>query len=906
MLKKLRKAIEQMDIWSERKIQMEFQQETNRIEHSDDTPKEEKCNLDELLSRTDQLLAKASMQREMQLALDPEDMNELFARLDARIAELEAEEAAFGEKSNRALCENKEIPDNALTPKQVKTTSQLGWVQNYMPRPGFSEKYICKFAEVLVKYFVEDPDNPVSAPLFLSLPDSRISYLLLDLRILVHYIAKKHKEISDKIRQIKKRISNAMASIVKAQEHELDDQFVLAFYLDVLFLLLSIQEYTADRSAKENRAEARRYLSYYLATGLYLANPKSAKGLSYAKEGIVLSDPADRQDAFNILGLCALRSRGGKQLSYDTYLSWITKEPLGLLTELWPKEFIFGSHEDIWRAKEGNEDSVTTMYNNFAYVCDSIAQTYELRSPERKRFQKIAINNLVKALEMNADPIIYRMYGQILADMNTPDKSSQPSLAQFKKALEQSDKLHTRLPAMSLYCDAMIDDLLAMLISSKQDFRQWVNQNVLQNYENLQKCFQDYREMLSCAQEDPLVDEADKRNVWKAFFEVQATLQVSNDKALELALLLIYQLTWNLKKFLRRYAYSSVNYYTRDKRRDAKVSEHRDPGRPIAYYTTIKTALYLFNVLYRLNRDTAPVPVNPGDIGYEQGINCLTMMQAYYMNDPYEGLSFERGISGDDPSKNILFYQGNAWRFREDIFQKNFVFLKSFTDRMDNLLMWNRYGSDRENGSRDSNGCCIRFDPEFFDRVNDTVDSSRNLLVDKDDDYSLYRVVYLNQQGEIESVKNPGLDSNAKRCYGLMKQLLRYINSELCGFAGQKLDDPRISAVRSFVQMALNPVIFLFKDDEYADEQEYRLVVSRSHEELDNIHILPGEPEKVCVNPYFQVCIDKVILGPNVKKPEHWFNHFRYHIACMWRRALGPGAEIPGFTVEKSKIHYHT
>lgn len=116
MLKKLRKAIEQMDIWSERKIQMEFQQETNRIEHPDDTPKEEKCNLDELLSRTDQLLAKASMQREMQLALDPEDMNELFARLDARIAELEAEEAAFGEKSNRALCENKENPDNALTP----------------------------------------------------------------------------------------------------------------------------------------------------------------------------------------------------------------------------------------------------------------------------------------------------------------------------------------------------------------------------------------------------------------------------------------------------------------------------------------------------------------------------------------------------------------------------------------------------------------------------------------------------------------------------------------------------------------------------------------------------------------------------------------------------------------------
>lgn len=70
--------------------------------------------------------------------------------------------------------------------------------------------------------------------------------------------------------------------------------------------------------------------------------------------------------------------------------------------------------------------------------------------------------------------------------------------------------------------------------------------------------------------------------------------------------------------------------------------------------------------------------------------------------------------------------------------------------------------------------------------------------------------------------------------------------------------------------------------------------------------MIPGEPEKACVNPYFQVCIDKVVLGPNVENPEHWFNHFRYHIAKMWRRALGPNEQIPRFTVEKSSIHYHT
>ena len=111
---------------------------------------------------------------------------------------------------------------------------------------------------------------------------------------------------------------------------------------------------------------------------------------------------------------------------------------------------------------------------------------------------------------------------------------------------------------------------------------------------------------------------------------------------------------------------------------------------------------------------------------------------------------------------------------------------------------------------------------------------------------------------------------------------------------------------RSFVQTALNPVIFLFKDDTYSDEEEYRLAVSRSNNELDNIRMIPGEPEKACVNPYFQMCIDKVTLGPNVENPEYWFNHFRYHIASMWRRALGSAAPIPEFTVEKSSIHYHT
>lgn len=730
----------------------------------------------------------------------------------------------------------------------------------------------------------------------------------MDFHLLVQTVANKSEKILERIQRIKKHIAKDIQDIVKKQEHEPDERYLLAFDLEILFLMLSIQEYTAEHSQKENRKEARKYLSYYLANSMWLEDINPTEALSFAKEGIALSNPGDRQDAFNILGLCSLKTKGGKQLAYDTYLSWIKKEPVGLLADFWCEGFSFNGWEDDWRNMNGNEDSVATMYNNFAYVCDSIAGTYELRSPERRRFQKIAINNIITAIEKDADPCYYWSYGLMLAEMNTPDKSSYESMKQYAKALDRSVLLKDRLPSMRLYCGAMIDDLMAMLMNSKQSFCQWSEQSGMQYYEELKKCFQEYKQMLGTAQGDSRVEETEKRNAWKSFFNAQRYLQASNDGQLELALLLIDRVTRILQKHLRRNAYSSKNYYTRDKRKDANVAVRRDPGRSIAYYTTIKTAMYLFNVLYRDSKDTAPIPIDPEHAEYDKGINCLTMMQAYYMNDPYEGLSFERGISGTDPSKNILFYRGDAWRFREDIFQKNFVFLKSFTHRMDNLLMWNRYGSDRESGSRDSNGCCIRFHPEFFDRVNDgeTADNSRNLLVDKEDDYGLYRVVYLNQKGEIESAKNPNLDVNVKRCYTLLKQLLQYVNSRLYDFSEVDPDDRRIAIVRNFVQLALNPVIFLFKDDEYSDEEEYRLVVSRSHNEIDNIRMIPGEPEKACVNPYFQVCIDKVILGPNVENPEHWFNHFRYHIASMWRRALGPGVPIPRFTVEKSSIHYHT
>ena len=254
-------------------------------------------------------------------------------------------------------------------------------------------------------------------------------------------------------------------------------------------------------------------------------------------------------------------------------------------------------------------------------------------------------------------------------------------------------------------------------------------------------------------------------------------------------------------------------------------------------------------------------------------------------------------------------WQAHSLRFREDIFERYFVFLKSFTDRTDDLLMWNRYSSDRNSGSRDSNGCFIQFNTDSFDRVNNSEGPTKNkLLLDDADDYALYRVVYISKEGTILDKKNRGLSNYVKLGYEMLIGLLRGVNDYLSNRCTDGKEDEQVDWVRKFVQAALRDVIFLFKDDDYADELEYRLIVSRTHNQLDCIHMIPGNPDKVSINPYFQMCIDRVILGPNVENADSWITYFRYHLSRMWQRTLELEGKVkePKFTIEKSKIHYHT
>ena len=434
--------------------------------------------------------------------------------------------------------------------------------------------------------------------------------------------------------------------------------------------------------------------------------------------------------------------------------------------------------------------------------------------------------------------------------------------------------------------------------------------NNINLFKKLIEQLRQYQTMLLGAEDDLHVDATEKKNPWRRFLELHDKLTIT-DTSLELKLLMVEKLSQTIMGLLKRREYSSMNYYTRMDKMDSSVSPQRSGVKPIAYYTTLNTATHLFDVLHRENNRVAPSVVGKDKKSlYRDGINCLTMMHAYYMNDPSEGMALADFVSGVDPYSNILFYRGDGAQFREDIFNQYYVFLKSFTDKMDDLLMWNRYASDKNTGSKDSNGCCVQFNTDFFDKVNDSEMSGKNMLLDDQDDYALYRVVYICQDGSIQGKKNPGLSSYVHGCYKLLIKLLREINEDLYkkGYAINGSEKEQTKWIRSFVQSALREVIFLFKHDDYADEAEYRLVVTRPHDILDGIRLIPSEPDMLCVNPYFQICIDRIILGPNVAKTDPWSVYFRYQMTLMWQRALRftENNQIPDFVIEKSKIHYHT
>ena len=741
-------------------------------------------------------------------------------------------------------------------------------------------------------------------------------------------------------RHIKEQLSILFCKLFckkKLSRIELKNLFV---YRDILFLMLSISPSTVNHDIDVNFAEACNYLSYYFADSFYDNERKNGLPLpewilQCAKNGLSLSNPQHRQDAFNTLGLCAIQTIGQKQLAYDTYYSWLTMNVDILNKEqgLSLEASLFDEDEALWRNTDKGKKHTSTMHANLSYVCGVIADSYERENSERwQAFIFEAIYHIECAIEKQEHPSYFCTYGTLLSDLIDPTGKALVSIndtlltdqpitfltvvSKYKEyydlVMKEEWSVDEKITALRCIIETLLDDLVAQLINwytsetnTVRNLQGWLARTEIgQCYTNILGYLKEYRSLL----EDSGAEKKNNKehSNWLDFFAAFDAISQSEDSVLKRNLLTVWHLSQHLQKLLRRREYSTKNYFLRKAALDKNIKPERKVEK-IAYYTTLPNVVHLFDVMYRDNHHSAPrLAKADKKEEVDNGLNCLTMMHARYMNDPLEGLALAESVNREKHEDNIIFYQGDFSRFRDETYHHNFIFLKSFTKKEDRLHMWNRYGSDRSHGSRDSNGCYVEFDSDFFDRINDSALTKVHKLLDEMDDYYLYRVLYISRDGNLRNDSNTNSLKWAHNAFCLLTTLLEETNSLLRTFLP---NNDIVDHVRQFLQHSLCRLMFLIKYDDYADEEEWRLIETRSYDELETIRMLSNTPGLLCINPFFQICINKIILGPNTIDEARWITYFQYELIKMRNRSYQNEKKddiVSKFYIEKSKINYHT
>lgn len=650
------------------------------------------------------------------------------------------------------------------------------------------------------------------------------------------------------------------------------------------------------------------------------------EAIPYAERGVFVKTPPARQNAFIILGLCCeISGKEYWQEAYDAYDSWLSCKMTGNMKKLekqnGPLVFL---GENEWRESTEGKMKVGIVLNNYAYLCVRIAD--EIRqSPEKSGcFRRYALEALEKALKLNPGEVnlIYN-YGLLLAVCEEYLEAIEYWKLYFLLAEEKNRENSLAPEIVRLYCNTVLDLVLSKLrgrvkcedrsVFEPEKFKRVMNtEEIQEHFEEYFEKLEDYRELRETQAPDNVKGPVrDREDVFCAFHN-KLVLPINEEeiKVIEKILLLIYAAVTNIVRRLRVTAYSEVEIDTRKPQDQNTAEKGKEKQETIAYYTTLDTVRYLFDELYQ--PDVQKAPVGSGDQEtYGAGKNCLTMMHAMYMNDPNEGLTLlqalKEQIDDDDTGyKDYLFGGKSPEEFRESIYDRYYIFLKAFTSRVDKLDMWAMYASDRTSGS-DSNGCCICLNPETFARAQDMQKEMkgkkqaelRNIF---NDDLNLYRIVYLDSQKEIRKEQNPEIPDVVCDYYNILRELVGLINTytgEM--FRKKKLyADSVLEIIREFLGPIMEKAAFLFKEESYFLEQEMRLLITRTHDQRQMIRQLHTNPPKLCVNPFFQVYVDQMILGPKVGEVDQWIPYFQYELNEMRKKDDFPKQTV----VRKSKIHY--
>lgn len=772
----------------------------------------------------------------------PFDLDELIRRIDAKIAQLE------GEGTIETVEEN-----NLRTPDCDDDREILArFEKKYCPQLGFSHYYCLLYYTTLLYKYCSQPANiragDLSGPNYMSFEGMFVSSLaeyISDGNCGANYELKK-KLVSDTASEYVKTICRR--AFAKNNWTEADKKH----------LLLSIQLVAFAKTLIYPSIERETAFQFSLAAiSLEYANRCYQKddyenGIHFSLIAFMVDNAADRQDAFNVLGLCAIEKRQ-YQLAYDAYFSWINMTMVGQLNhasyiadnvKICIENALNSSTEKEWRKQKAK--AVAVMYGNFAYTCGTMYDNIEA-SKLRDDLIGLAKHYIELAIAYDPDSnAYYCSAGTIYYDAKENADAVKNYKLYYGKAVKLVDKVTALHAILQLYQEMPNSTSYRDYEVIEADFLHLYQQLLNENSRDENEVIRNARDLYVLLTECALLSD-DSNNLKYVLLEIDN--EISYIRAL-LRRTSRTPLDFNLHLDLLKEPSGKLLELVTDKyKRSYKGKERNHRPTEIAYYTSLKNLQFLFSETKQQNGST---------------INCLTMMHARYMNDPDEGLVLLQKLQEFLPKAPAIM--------RDELYDQKFVFLKSFTGLVDQLNMWTMYGSDRATGS-DCNGCCVCIAPETFSMVPNKQNNQANTLAfqNDNDDYHLYSVAYMDgNKIFVDGIRS----KNIERHYNNLRKLLARISKGLVGASSKDTDI--ISAC--LVRMLEKPM-FLFKDKSYHLEAESRLIITRDAKDSPEIKKTPQEPPKLFINPLFQVFPEKILLGPKVENPDYWIPHLQLELS---------------------------
>lgn len=737
------------------------------------------------------------------------------------------------------------------------------------------------------------------------------------------------------------KIDKAFRHLIKDAKYTSFELEYVRLFAQIILCIITLDTLQEDDDTEtiidKQIPEVFTYINLNIARAFWGMHAPS-DGLDFAKKSLNITDYLGRYIAFITLSRLAIQSGGQLQLAYDACYSWLYRKPVGEIKHFYTINPFFDEEEKNWREQNGKLREAN-MHLNMAYISSLIGDTYELETKRRQVFFNLAEDEIKKAIVLDPSESMYHsIYGWILTSQSLNKQNYELALKQYKLYLKKArhDERHL-VKYFYDYYDTIINLLIIDYVNvikkekknQKCSFDIWKSSDIINTYYPILKKANSHFNKLSKGFSIESLSTQYSYKKMQLLFSLLNFEKICSNKTVTsnvmLILILIRSLTTIIQNQLRRLEYTDTDYYTRKPNLDRAVTGKRPNVKTIAYYTTLKNATFLFDELIQKKPNLAPEKKPDHTSEKDSTIkskNCLTVVHAQYMNDPYEGLTLLDSLV-HDLQDNGLFPKDYSIQFRNNILKESFIFLKSFTEKVDKLFMWNRYASDYDVDGKNSNGCCVQFDPETFNRIisypsvndnkkdNNDNDDTDDTSIKIDDDYYLYRMVYLSSNNTITKEMNPGISEETINLFNALKRLIFELNEQFKTLSQVPEIDEIKSIVRVSLRHSLKILMFLFKSDDYAEEVESRLIFERHYDQQETIRLVSQNPCKLAINPYKQIYINKIIFGPNVRNTDEWTPYLQYELNKLWTKYIEETGDDSSpvcerYSIEKSTVHYHT